>query len=73
MKQPIWEQKRDRRDAFVRELIAQLDSNGSDYALQVAGALDYYALKRTGMPHKDRVKIRKELIEIAQNYLRSQE
>jgi hypothetical protein len=65
----IWEDKAQARLDKVAQLRAELQNSRDEYALLLVQALDYYGANQHDLPHKDWVKIRKELIVKAENYL----
>jgi hypothetical protein len=65
----IWVRRREERAAQINALIEQLDELNTPEAKIIAGALDYYGWNKGKLPHDDFVKLRKEIIEKAEDLI----
>jgi hypothetical protein len=72
MTEPIWVQKSEERKEKVLELIQRLEKSSHEHAQALVLALNHYGIDNRNLPHQDWVKIRKELITKAEEFLSEQ-
>ena len=65
----IWEEKALARKQEVQELINQLKHLRDERSVMITAALEFYGFEPGKMPHKDWVKIRKEVVDKAKLHL----
>jgi erythromycin esterase-like protein len=65
----IWEEKALARKQEVQELIDQLKNRSDERSVIMSAALEFYGFEPGKMPHKDWVRIRKEVIDKAKSHL----